>query len=84
MIKNIENVTYGVIEETYSIGSNKRTAYGIAAYSAAEIDGTSTIVASVRDISSDRGALEALAERLTCLELSPTHLDEVVEDFLAD
>ena len=75
-------ITYGVSEEVYVIGESRRVAYGIAAYADAETDQTSTIVASVNDISSDREAVEKLVELCNSLELDVVHLNDVVEDFL--
>ena len=36
----------------------------------------------IRQISGDRRAVEALAERCTRLALDPIHLEDVVQDFL--
>ena len=78
------NVTYAVAEEKYALGEEKRTSYGIVAYANAEQDGTATIVASVRDITSDNHRLIKLVDDYNRLELSPLHLPDVVEDFLSD
>ena len=78
------NVTYGVAEEIYSLGTVVRTSYGIVAYANAEEDGIATIVASVHDVTSDKQALAELASRCNRLELSTVHLTDIVEDFLAD
>ncbi len=77
-------VTYGITEEVYSLGTDFRTAYGIAAYADAEEDGTATVLRSVHDITSDREKLKALADTCNRLNLSTIHLLDVVEDFLAD
>ena len=77
------NVKYGVIEETYSLGTTYRTAYGIAVYSNSEEDGTATVVASIHDITTDKQALSELVCLCNRLELSTIHLNDVVEDFLA-
>ena len=42
------NVTYGMTEEVYSLGAERRVSYGIAAYADAEEDGTA-IKQKVRD-----------------------------------
>lgn len=76
-------ITYGITEETYSLGNTSRVSYGIAAYADADEDGTATIVASVRDITANRQALAELVSLCNSLELSTTHLMDVVEDFLA-
>ena len=78
------NVTYAVAEEKYALGEEKRISYGIVAYANAEQDGTATIVASVRDITSDKKRLKKLVDDCNRLELSTVHLHDVVEDFLSD
>lgn len=78
------NVTYAVAEEKYALGEEKRTSYGIVAYANAEQGGTVTIVASVRDITSDKKRLKKLVDDCNRLELSTVHLQDVVEDFLSD
>ena len=75
-------VTYGMTEEVYASGIEKRISYGIAAYVDAEEDGTATIVAAVHDVTADRQALSGLVELCNRLELSLIHLNDVVEDFL--
>lgn len=79
----MSHITYGVTEEKYSLGGVSRTAYGIAAYAAADVDGTATVVASVHDVTDDRQKLSEFVELCNRLELSVCHLLEVVEDFLA-
>ena len=78
------NVTYAVSEEKYVIGNESRISYGIVAYSNAEQEGAATIVASIRDITSDNHRLIKLVDDCNRLELSPLHLPDVVEDFLSD
>lgn len=78
------NVTYGVTEEIYSLGAASRVSYGIAAYADAVEDGTTTIVASVHDVTSDKQALCELVSICNRLELSSVHLMDVVEDFLTN
>ena len=75
--------TYGITEENYALEKDSRVAYGIAAYSDADKDGTATIIASVHDVTSDKEALAALVSLCNSLELSPIHLYDVVADFLA-
>lgn len=77
-------ITYGITEETYSLNGNSRKAYGIAVYADAKEEGTATILASVRDITSEREKLSELVEKCNLLELSPIHLDDVIEDFLTE
>lgn len=78
----MKNIKYGIVEETYHLNGEVRSAYGIVVYSNADIDGMSTIIESVRDITSDKDAIESFAQKLSLMELSPIHLKEVVEDFL--
>lgn len=78
------NVTYAVTEETYALGDESRTYYGIVAYASAEQNGTATIVASVHDITSDKQRLKKLVDDCNRLELSIIHLPDVVEDFISD
>ena len=78
----MKNIKYGVVEETYHLDCEVRYAYGIVVYANADIDGTATIIESVRDITSDKDAIETFAQKLSLMELSPIHLKEVVEDFL--
>ena len=78
------NVTYAVAEEKYALGEEKRISYGIVAYANAGQDGTTTIVASVRDITPDKKRLKKLVDDCNRLELSTVHLLDVVEDFLSD
>ena len=78
------NVNYAVAEEKHALGEEKRISYGIVAYANADQDGTATIVASVRDITSDKKRLKKLVDDCNRLELSTVHLLDVVEDFLSD
>lgn len=78
----MKNIKYGIVEEIYHLNGEVRTSYGIVVYSNADIDGTSTIIGSVRDITSDKDVIETFAQKLSLMELSPIHLKEVVEDFL--
>lgn len=78
----MNGIKYGVVEETYKLDGEVRTAYGIVAYSNADLDGTSTIIESVRDLTSDKDIIEEFVEKLSLFNLSPIHLREVVEDYL--
>lgn len=75
-------ITYGITKEVYSEGTNNRTSYGIAAYAHTGEDNTASIVASVHDITTDRDSLARLVLLCNYLELSLTHLEAVLEDFL--
>ena len=75
-------VVYGIVEEIYSCGSKTRISYGIVAF-ASEFDNVvSTIIASVHDVTLDKQKLQALIHLCNDLELSPIHLNDVVQDFL--
>lgn len=78
----MKNITYAVSEERYTFGNETRISYGIVAYSNADQDGSITIVASVRDVTSDKTSLTELVNDCNRLELSTVHLNDVVEDFL--
>ena len=78
------NITYGLVEEHYAWNGGRRISYGIAIFADADTDGTVTVISSVHDITSDRSRLENLIQRCNDLDLSPIHLEDVVEDFLED
>ena len=78
----MNNITYAISEERYTSGDEVRISYGIVAYSNADQDGSKTIVASVRDVTSDKAGLSRLVNDCNNLELSIVHLNDVVEDFL--
>jgi len=60
-----------------------RIAYGIAAYAASDSDSSAIVLASVSDICGDKSRAEALAEKCNRLGVSPLHLPDIIEDFLA-
>lgn len=76
-------LTYGVTEEIHRVGGNTRISYGIAAYEDVTENGSAVIVASVSDVSARRRPLERLVEWCNLLEISPTHLSDVIADFLS-
>ena len=78
----MKNITYAVSEEKYTFGNETRISYGIVAYSNADQDGSKTIVASIRDVTSNKERLVELVNDCNRLELSTVHLNDVVEDFL--
>ena len=75
-------VTYGLIEENYLLGTNARRSYGIAVYADEENNGAGAAIMSVHDVTADRKGIEKLISTCNCLELSPLHLQDVIEDFL--
>ena len=76
-------IIYGTIHEIYTLGSETRISYGIAAYSDAETGSTASVIAAVRDISSDREQIDSLVALCNRYRLDPMHLTDIVEDFLA-
>ena len=80
---NQATVSYGMIEEHYFLGDESRVSYGIAAYAHANRSGTSAITHAIHDITADRQALDELVTLCNHLCLSPCHLQDVVDDFLA-
>ena len=80
----MSTITYGVVAETYSLGSQARSAYGIVAYANASEDGTATVIASAHDITDDRCRAEQLADKCNRVNLALCHFDDVIEDFLAE
>jgi len=78
----MKNITYAVSEEKYTFGNETRISYGIVAYSNADQDGSKTIVASIRDVTSNKERLVELVNDCNRLELSTVHLNDVIEDFL--
>ncbi len=77
-------VTYGIIEEVYTLNEDRRLSYGLAAYADADQNGTSVVVASVHGITSDKERLLEQIEQYNLSRLSLIHLDDVIADFLAD
>ena len=73
-------VTYGMIEEIYSIGEASRISYGIAAY----VDETNEGVVAVHDITSDKPRLARLVASCNRLKLSLCHMQDVIDDFFAE
>lgn len=78
----MSRLRYAIREECCELDKEKRISYGIVAYDNDDEDDVPTIFASVGNITDDREALARLVELCNSLELSPTHLLDVVEDFL--
>ena len=72
---------YGIVREEYFLNDSRRISYGIVCYADPEIDGTLTIIAYVRDISSDFDSVSRLVDLCNKHALSPLHLRDVVNDF---
>lgn len=79
----MSSFTYAISKETYSYNGDCREAYGLVVYADAETDGTATIVASARDITSDKKILQNLVDRCNNEKIPIIHFDDIVEDFLA-
>ena len=77
------NFTYGMIEEIYTIAGRRRVSYGIAAFADARNTDTATLAVSVHDLTADKDKLAELVALCNRLELSPTHLQDVIGDFFA-
>ncbi len=75
-------ITYGIREEIYCLGNERRLAFGIVAYSNAETDGTATVIESVGDVTDDRAALENLVRKCNGEGLDPRDLYAIAEDFI--
>ena len=73
-------ITYILCRETYKTKQYHRVSYGIAAYAEDE----QTCIVRLHDITSDKNALAELVLLCNRLQLSPNHLYDVVEDFLAN
>ena len=78
------NITYGMIEEHYSLGNDMRISYGVAAYTDVSQEGTASILASFHDITSDRLRIASLINNCNRLKISIIHFEDVIEDFLVD
>ena len=79
----MSNITYCVSKEFYSYKNAIREAYGLVAYTDAEIDGTATIVASANDLSCNEIKLQELANKCNEGKLELVHFNDIVEDFIA-
>ena len=77
-------ITYEITEETHSVLNIVRVSYGIAAYTNADLNGTVAIVASVKDITSDKQKLTEFVRKCNRLKLSLIHLYDAIEDFIID
>ena len=74
--------TYILVRNTYEMGENTRFGFGIAAV---EKDTEASIVLDFfSDLSSDVTKVEQLVRLSNELGLDPIHLDDIVQDFLAE
>ena len=73
---------YGLLISEVSSGQAARTSYGITL---CQTDaGVPIIIRSVTDLTTDKARATSLVERCNRLALSPIHLDDIIEDFLAE
>ena len=78
----MEEQQYILIESNYTVNGIEYTTYGIAL---ADIsDGCAVIIEAIPDLAPDRERTSRLAGLCTELHLSPLHLADVVDDFLAE
>ncbi len=79
----MKDIIYRLTEEWMLCGIERRQVYGIALCTRDQHEGESTILSKVADISFDHDRLAELVLQCNRLALSPIHLYDVVEDFLA-
>lgn len=79
----MNGILYGIIQEMYSLGTETRISYGIAVYSDPESNGTASVISSVLDISDNKEKIDTLVRLCNSHRLSPIHLQDIIEDFLA-
>lgn len=73
---------YGLLTSEVSSEQKARTSYGIAL---CQTDaGVPIIIRSIADLTTSRERAVALVDRCNLLALSPIHLDDIIEDFLAE
>lgn len=77
-------VTYAVTSEVCSFCGIKRISYGIDAHIKTGQNISSTVIASVKDITFDKSKLDILVQQCNNLQLSPIHLYDVIEDFISN
>jgi len=79
----MNSITYVTVTESYSLGNTSRVSYGIAVYMHAECDGTSAIIASVHDVSTEKDKVDDLVFLCNLHHLDPVQLCDIIDDFLA-
>ena len=80
----MNGIFYGIIQEMYVLGTENRISYGIAVYSDPEINGTASVITAVHDISGNKKMMDALVLMCNSHHLSPIHLKDIIEDYLAE
>ena len=76
------NVTYKITEGTHGSEDGVSKSYGIAVFANIDMNETTSVLASIQDITTDRDALDELVNLCNSMELSPLHIRDVIEDFL--
>lgn len=79
----MNNVTYGAVTESYTLGNTSRVSYGIAVYAHADCYGTAAVIASVHDVSAEKEKVDNLVSLCNLHHLDPEQLCDVIDDFLA-
>ena len=78
----METEQYIWIESSYSANGVLYTTYGIAY--ADFSDGVPVILETIPDLSTNKERVRQLVKLCTKLQLSPIHLHDVIDDFLAE
>ena len=78
----MEDQQYILLESNYTVNGIEYTTYGIALADCS--DGGAVIIKAIPDLSTDRERTRRLAELCGELHLSPLHLADVADDFLAE
>lgn len=71
---------YEINLKTSLIDSKPQATYGISAF--AYSNSQKSLIDEIHDVSSERKEVEALVKKCNHLGLSPTHLKEIVDDFI--
>ena len=74
----MKKIKYEIMEEKNVLEGTIWTVYGIAVYN----EENHELIASVRNVSSNKEQITLFVERCNHLQLSPIHLQDAIEDFL--
>ena len=78
------DITYGIVEAQYCLNKTKRIKYGVVAYCDGDAENDVIVIASIHDVTSEKNKLLELINKCNNCKLSLIHLDDVIQDFLAD
>jgi len=78
------DLRYEVIEEDRILDGLQYRSYGIAVYAKSNADGSIKVIQTIHDITTNRARLCALVKQCNLLGLSLLHLNDVIEDYLAN